>query len=155
MNSCGVRSAPLWMRKRDIRASSDKWHHFHACYKVSFQWTPSHPEPDYVFEAGTLLIRSNSRRQDELGDVFVIPVCLINSHTSFGNLKDTDATWWRVPFGKLLERIFVMPIAGQKPPLFFQGHLELFALFQVVCVFLPRFLAQPWVPQNPNWEIQR
>jgi hypothetical protein len=47
---------------------------------------------------------------------------------SFGNLKDTDASWWRVLFGKLLERTFVMPIAGQKPPRFFQGDLDFFLL---------------------------
>jgi hypothetical protein len=80
-------------------------------------------------------MRSNSRRQDELGDVFLIPVCLINSHTSFGNLKDTDATWWRILFGKLLERICVMPIAGQKPLRYFQGLLEFFAVFQLfLCI---------------------
>lgn len=48
-----------------------------------------------------------------------------------------------------------MPIAGQKPLRYIQGLLEFFAVFQLVCVFLPRFLAQPCVAQNHNLEMPR
>jgi hypothetical protein len=39
----------------------------------------------------------------------------------------------------------VLPIAGQKFPRYFDGYLEFFAVFQNFYLFIPRFLAKPWL----------
>jgi hypothetical protein len=35
----------------------------------------------------------------------------------------------------------VLPIAGQKFPRYFERHLEFFAVFKILYLFIPRFLA--------------
>jgi hypothetical protein len=41
-------------------------------------------------------MHSNSRRQDELRDVFLKALCLINFRTSCGRVREVHATCWRI-----------------------------------------------------------